>query len=85
MPDALSPETVQRLNESSDRLYDEFTAATPGAAGSNAGTLGLFRSVSRDDEILDLVDHPSTFPLLCEHTRNLPVACDIFSNKLRIH
>lgn len=56
---------MQRLNAASDRLYAEAAAAADsGSSGSQGGTLGLFRSVSRDDAILDLVDNPSTFPLV---------------------
>ena len=65
VPDALSAATVARLTDASDRLYaDAQQADGSGSSGSQGGTLGLFRSVSRDPAILDLVDEPSTFPLL---------------------
>jgi ectoine hydroxylase len=62
LPGALSPDLVGRLLERHDRIYAEERAAGRLGAG---GSLHLFAFVLRDDLFLELLDLPTTFPIVC--------------------
>jgi ectoine hydroxylase-related dioxygenase (phytanoyl-CoA dioxygenase family) len=61
VPNALSPGRVDRLTDALDRVYGVETASGRVRPGQ---PLHLFAFVLRDDRFLDLLDLPSTFPLV---------------------
>jgi ectoine hydroxylase-related dioxygenase (phytanoyl-CoA dioxygenase family) len=60
---ALCPAAVRRVTAAVDRLYDEEQAAGR-LAGD--GSLHLLGAVARDEAFLELLDLPTTFPLVCD-------------------
>jgi ectoine hydroxylase len=62
IPGALAPSMVERLVTVHDRIYQEERAAGRVAPD---GSLHLFAFVLRDPLYLELLDLPSTFPLVC--------------------
>jgi ectoine hydroxylase len=59
IPGALSPEEVERVTAALDRVYRE-------EKGSSGGALHLLAFCGRDETFLELVDHPSTLPLVID-------------------
>lgn len=62
IPDALSPSMLEGLLDSHDRIYAAERSAGRLAAD---GSLHLFAFVLRDPLYMELLDLPSTFPLVC--------------------
>jgi hypothetical protein len=60
IPDALPPALVASLLAAADRVVE----AEERAKGPQAGATGIFRAVARDDAFLELLDYPTTFPVL---------------------
>ena len=62
VPDALSPDLLDRLLDAHDRIYREENAA--GRLASD-GSLHLLGFLERDDVYAELLDLPTTFPAVC--------------------
>lgn len=61
VPDALDKELLGRLTEAADRVDQE----TRQASGMEPGAMmSKFRTIVEDDVFLELLDHPTTFPLI---------------------
>jgi ectoine hydroxylase-related dioxygenase (phytanoyl-CoA dioxygenase family) len=69
VPDALSPEQMNRFSELHERIYAEERSAgrlaSSASGSSRAGAMHTFGFVVRDPAYLDLLDLPSVFPLVC--------------------
>jgi ectoine hydroxylase len=61
IPAALEPAAVASLADGLDRVYDEEVARGRTGAGERMHLLG---EIGRHDAFLDLVDHPSVFPVV---------------------
>ena len=64
--DALDPAEIARYTDAIDRLAATEIAAgnSPDFGGTEAVYVNCQRGVIRDPAFLDLLDHPSTFPIL---------------------
>jgi ectoine hydroxylase len=63
VPAALTPPLLDRVLEVADRVYAEERAAGRLAAGRSLHLLG---AIARDDALLDLLDLPASFSLVCD-------------------
>jgi ectoine hydroxylase len=63
VPAALIPELLTRVLEVVDRVYAEERAAGRLAAD---GSLHLLGAIAREDALLELLDLPASFPLVCD-------------------
>lgn len=70
LPDALSPEQVDRFLRLHERIYEEERAAGSlaplGGRSNRPGAMHSFAFVLRDPAYLELLDLPTTFPLVAE-------------------
>ena len=63
VPEAVSPELLKRLLAAHDRIYRDERAA---GRLANDGSLHLLGFLGRDDVYVELLDLPTTFPLVCD-------------------